>query len=1004
MQRIAKQLLTLAYAIVASATISYAQTVPTPTQTDEIIINPNNNGKADPGDQIRYKVTIQNTGAANATGTQLNVVPDPRTTLVPGTFRSSPLAVPDAYTCTGNVGLDVPAAAGVKANDFDDAPASLTVTPATLTTSQGGMVMLLSNGSFMYTPPVGFNGTDTYTYTLNDGNGVGGGVPTTDVATVTITVSNLIWFIDNSSAAAASNGRLGSPFKSLADFNAGSATAASVIYIEHTGTNYTGGIVLQNNEQLFGEGHTGGANLANVLPFTLAPNSKTLPAINGSRPVITNSGGDGVTLAMNNTLRGFNVGNCMDFGVDNAAGSSVGNLVVSEVTINNATGGGFDAGNGSGAGTNAVFDAISSTGGTNGINLTGCAGTFTTNGGTITNPTGTGILISGGSVNFTSAAAVSDNTGFAVDVDNHDSGNATFSGNITSTAQGIRVQNCGGGTKLFSGNSKSLTTATNTAVTLSSNTGATIRFTNGGLAISTTTAIGFNATGGGTVGVAGTGNTISSPSATALNVNAVSISSDNLTFQSISSGNNDASADPVNGIVLNNTGSTGGLVVTGNGGGSNDGSGGTIQRCSDIGIVLTNSAKADLARMNVVSNLDEGLVATSVNGLALNRCNFQNNGDLIFSGGAEGTGEANVEFYELSGTCSVTACLVEAGRENNLFLANTGSTTLNLSITQSTIRNTPTTSNQGAGCRFQMYGNTNTTMNISQNTFTNNFGQHFEAYLRQNAVADIDILNNTSTGSSGSLGSAFSINCIGDVTLAQTFEGSLTYDISNNNIQTATISAISIGLSPLYFDPVAMVFHQGGGDASGRISGNTIGTAATPNSGSAQGSCISIDSRGNTNSNCTALIQNNQMYQFNNHGIGITIGETNSASKIALTIQGNTIKSPGTFGVHGIMVNCGTVSTSTDQLCLNIGGTGLEENDIIGAGSVSNSGMDFRLRQRQSTTIFLPGYAGANNDISAVVAYIQGRNAGTPTGSAAINTPPGGGFQNTPGGTACLLP
>ena len=37
----------------------------------------------------------------------------------------------------------------------------------------------------------GFEGVDTFTYTLNDGEG------NTDTATVSITVSGMIWFINN---------------------------------------------------------------------------------------------------------------------------------------------------------------------------------------------------------------------------------------------------------------------------------------------------------------------------------------------------------------------------------------------------------------------------------------------------------------------------------------------------------------------------------------------------------------------------------------------------------------------------------------------------------------------------------------------------------------------------------------------------------------------------------------------------------------------------------------
>jgi uncharacterized repeat protein (TIGR01451 family) len=155
-----------------------AQTI-TPTQTDEIIIDNGASGKADPGDRIRYKVSIQNTGGATGNGVQLNVVPDPRTTFVPGTFRSSPLAVNDSYTCTGNVGINVPAASGVKSNDFDDNLAGTTLAVTTAPTN--GVVTLSNDGSFTYAPNAGFTGTETFTYTITDGNGVGGGPRTRSV-------------------------------------------------------------------------------------------------------------------------------------------------------------------------------------------------------------------------------------------------------------------------------------------------------------------------------------------------------------------------------------------------------------------------------------------------------------------------------------------------------------------------------------------------------------------------------------------------------------------------------------------------------------------------------------------------------------------------------------------------------------------------------------------------------------------------------------------------------
>jgi hypothetical protein len=79
-------------------------------------------------------------------------------------------------------------------------------------------------------------------------------------------------------------------------------------------------------------------------------------------------------------------------------------------------------------------------------------------------------------------------------------------------------------------------------------------------------------------------------------------------------------------------------------------------------------------------------------------------------------------------------------------------------------------------------------------------------------------------------------------------------------------------------------------------------------------------------------------------------------------------------------------------------------NNLVGSGSgvTAPNNQEFRLRQRQSTTVRLPGYGGANNNDAAVVAYIQGRNTVTAGNGAASNTvPTGGGYI---GGAACTQP
>ena len=99
-----------------------------------------------------------------------------------------------------------------------------------------------------------------------------------------------------------------------------------------------------------------------------------------------------------------------------------------------------------------------------------------------------------------------------------------------------------------------------------------------------------------------------------MNVVATDIGAADVTFQSISANGG------ANGIVLNNTGSAGGLTVTGNGGACTPGTptctGGTIQNTTGAdnsgatppgtGIVLNNTQQVSLTNMRVRQNTNYG--------------------------------------------------------------------------------------------------------------------------------------------------------------------------------------------------------------------------------------------------------------------------------------------------------------------------------------------------------------------------------------------------------------
>ncbi|MCU0298344.1 MAG: hypothetical protein MUF33_07460, partial [Candidatus Nanopelagicales bacterium] len=171
---------------------------------------------------------------------------------------------------------------------------------------------------------------------------------------------------------------------------------------------------------------------------------------------------------------------------------------------------------------------------------------------------------------------------------------------------------------------------------------------------------------------------------------------------------------------------------------------------------------------------------------------------------------------------------------------------------------------------------------------------------------------------------------------------------------------------------------------------------------SAEGSGLKLQNLGE--GTMTWGVTNNQIRGYNEHGIHVVAGggDTAASGNINTTITGNVIEQPGSTAStavlpkNGIHFNVGTSVGDSFTACAVIGGTGSLANTISASGKdiLGSQDYDFRLRQNQSTTIRLPGYAGLNNDSGAVVNFIAARNGtgGTPFGRADENVPPGGGF------------
>lgn len=152
----------------ATFNVSIVGCSPSATLTDMLTIDNGTPAKADAGDRIQLKATVSNSQAADYEGVQLVLDNDPLVTFVPSSFKSTPVAVDDAYLATMNTLLTVPVGSGLLQNDFDDDIPGLTVTAFDAMSAQGGTVSVNTNGSFTYNPPAGFTGNDSFNYTITD--------------------------------------------------------------------------------------------------------------------------------------------------------------------------------------------------------------------------------------------------------------------------------------------------------------------------------------------------------------------------------------------------------------------------------------------------------------------------------------------------------------------------------------------------------------------------------------------------------------------------------------------------------------------------------------------------------------------------------------------------------------------------------------------------------------------------------------------------------------------
>jgi hypothetical protein len=940
-----------------------------------------------PGSTINYTAVITNSGAASpgddATNLNYSDTLDANTTLVAGSAHASPIAFNDTYNWVGNTFLDT-TARGLPTVTANDIAANLnggadTFTVTTIaggTTSLGGSVTLAANGSFTYTPPLGrpniadgVTATDTFTYTIaNSADGT-----LTATGTVTIALTGRVWYLQ---AGAAGDGRSNTPSGSPSAMSTAADKSTDIFYIFSNAGSLNGLFTVDAGQQLLGQA------------VNLVVNSITLFTAAAPTPTTTNTTGNCVTLSGapgNNTLSGFNIGNCTGLALQ---GASVGTLTISSVSIN-TTGGGLDL---TGVGTptvNIVLGGLTATGGTVGANLVGLNGTINLAGGTLSGASGAEFTVSGGAPTVTYTGAITQNNAQrVVNIQGTTTNSVTLSGTITGGASSLGVHI--GDTTAVNGN-VSFTTLnlgtsgsrmTNQALTIS-NGGSSAIYSLGTVNIFTNNVSGLVATNfDGTLNNTA-GGTIDTNGGTTVNIDGpVGLTTSGLSFTKLFSDTGTST-----GLIIQDT--NGSFTVTGSGsactssatctGGSLSNKTGTgLGGSGTDGVFLNNATNVSLTRMNISDNNGNGVFAGVVNGIRIDNCFINSNADNTTGADYLGVGfnnEGNVHLVNVSGTAlaganptAITNSTVTNAFEHDIEIDQTTGTLADFQINNSTISNNGASTQAATRVLFIENGGTGT-LTVQDCTLVGN-----------RVAGALTAAGIQATVSSGTQSIKVFRNLLQNhnvaVDVSTSTSGVLNFDITDNGGSGGVANNGASNGRIIGSDSVAVnVFTNANstGSANGFIRGNTIGIQGTAGSGSVVGRGMQIQNEGSIN--IRALISGNIVQEVTgNQGINVQhgIAVAGVAGTTNATITNNTVRqiTGGSRPLNTEILNTGT-------LCSDIQGNTLFQPGQGGGTSVlrlNRTNGTYNNRQLSAADLAVVNTlpAGGTVTVAGVINFNQG--------------------------------
>ena len=463
------------------------------------------------------------------------------------------------------------------------------------------------------------------------------------------------------------------------------------------------------------------------------------------------------------------------------------------------------------------------------------------------------------------------------------------------------------------------------------------------ITVNTSSGAGLSFTHGGTITVTGATNTITSTTGTALDVEHTNIGAGNLTFQSISSTGTSSSA----GIILDTTGTAGGLVITGTGvagsGGTidnktgsdiltgTDAGGQTTSGTSGTGIFLHNTANVSLTDVTLHDFSNFAIYGNNVTGFTLANSTINGTNGSSNAGDRE---ESSIRFDNLLGTASITGSSISGGYTQNVDLYNTSGTLNRLTMDSDTFGLVGTTGGND-NVLAQVYNSATANYTVTNSSFAGTRSDFIALIANNNASMDAVVRSNTFHNGEAIVpggGTGVDIRS-GSGTLASA--ATTTFDISHNVLTDGGANA---------FDTVGIFVAKGAdsGTMSGTIASNEIGPAKA---GSNSDSIFVRDAGAGS---LTTLIQNNTITGAGDSGIALQ--NNDGSSTLNASLYGNSVSSPtSTSPFAALDVENG--ATASDTSTTNI---------VIGTGSGSTTGSRNTLNHNSSyaTDVELSNFNG----------------------------------------------